>query len=132
MIITSAMTGQTTQTEYDYITKGFKDFITKGADIKSGYKTKIVGTWDFNKGNESRRVVCQSLIRNGEKKPCGTIVFYQRAKNPIILLCIPTPDADEAIWNQSFSLMKSVFNDGTAMQTLIMALMRIDSQEAAQ
>lgn len=136
MFSTSNLFGQTTQEEYNYITKGYKVQIESGLDMKKGYTLTDLGDWGLNSASEKRICQFKALIREEQTKPCAILMIYKRTdiKNGMTYyVCIPSADAPEDIWDQTFTSISTTFKDqNTMMQTVIWALMKFSAQEAAK
>jgi len=127
--------GQTTQEEYNYITKGYKVQVESGLDMKKGYTLVDLGNWGLNAGSEVRNCTFKALVRDGQKKPCAIMMIYKRtdiSNGATYYVCIPSPDASSEIWQQTLDFINANFKDqNTMMQTVIWSLMKLSSQEAA-
>lgn len=129
----SKIYSQTTQEEYNYLTKGYKIQFENGLDVKIGYSISDFGNWGLNRGSESRTCVFKGLIRKGQLKLCAILLIYKR--NDItdglnLYICIPRPDAPSEIWKQTFNIIEEYVNDEDSIplsQTIIWALMKFSS-----
>lgn len=128
--------GQTTQEEYNYITKGYKLQVENGQDMKTGYSFVDIGDWATNTGSEARNCTFKGLVRKGQTKPCAIMMIYKRtdvANGAIWYICIPSINAPEEIWNQTLEFSNSNFKDNNAMQnTIIWALMHLAAKGVAK
>jgi hypothetical protein len=131
----SVVNGQTTQEEYNYITKGYKVQIESGLDMKKGYTLVELGNWGLNSGSEVRNCTFKALIRDGQKRPCAIMMIYKRtdiSNGVTFYVCIPSQDASSEIWQQTLNFISANFKDSNIMmQTVIWSLMKLSSQESA-
>jgi len=128
---------QTTQEEYNYITKGYKtQVIDQGGDLKKGYAIKDLGDWGLTFGVEKRRCEFKAFIREGQTKPCAIMMVYKRTDvttGANYYICIPSIDAPDDIWQQTLTFVNTTFKDNDAMlQTTIWSLMKFSAQEASK
>lgn len=127
---------QTTQEEYNYITKGYKVQVESGLDMKKGYSLKDLGDWGLTFGVEKRRCEFKALIREGQTTPCAIMMVYKRTDittGANYYICIPSIDAPDDIWQQTLTFINTTFKGNDAMlQTTIWALMKFSSQEASK
>ncbi|MDY0388208.1 MAG: hypothetical protein RBT65_14025 [Methanolobus sp.] len=130
---TTQLFAQTTQEEYNYITKGYKIQIESGLDMKKGYLLNDLGDWGLNTGTEKRNCEFKALIRDGESKPCAIMMIYKRidiANGAKYYICIPSSDSSSEIWDQTLNFITTTFKDSDKMsRTVIWALMKFSSQE---
>jgi len=90
--------GQTTEEEYNYLTKGYKIQKESGLDMKKGYNLQlfkfykpngIPSGWEFS-----------GLFHDGEKVPCAILAVFKKINFDNELeyekyFCIPSPSSDE-------------------------------------
>ena len=128
--------GQTTQEEFNFITKGYKVQIESGLDMKKGYSFVEYGDWGLNKGTERRSCTFSGLVRLGESKPCAILLQYQRTdieNGANYYICIPSANSSEDIWNQTLDFISLNFNtQPAAQQAVIWGLMKFASLQAAK
>ena len=118
---------QTTQEEYNYITKGYAVQIESGLDMKKGYTFVDYGKWGLTHGDEHRECIFKGLVRAGQVKPCAIMMIYRRTDvtNGVAwYICIPSPESDD-LWRQTLEFVNTNIKDNNSMQnTLIWALMK--------
>lgn len=126
--------GQTTQEEYNYITKGYKVQVESGLDMKKGYSLTDLGKWSIPTGTVVRQCEFKALIKTGQIKPSAIMMIYNRTDNGTkFYICIPSSDASNEIWNQTLDFIKTTFKENDSMlQVVIWALMKFSSQEVAK
>jgi len=129
LLLTTFAFGQTTQDEYNFITKGYKIQVESGLDMKKGYSLKDITEYSTNSDGTIRKVEFKALIRDGEKKPCAILCKYKRVDTERTeYLCIPTYDAPIEIWEQTFKSFESLSSwSGNAELTVMNALSRLSS-----
>lgn len=106
----------TTQDEYNYCTKGYKSVEESGVDLKAGYKAKQLASAKYKSGYTYTANV-KGLYRDGEDKPCALIIIadLDGKKN---YLCVPTNDADVALWDS----YEGAFKELLAQKQYVVAL----------
>jgi hypothetical protein len=133
---TNLLFGQTTQEEFNYITKGYKIQVESGLDMKKGYSLTDLGDWGLINGSENRTCEFKGLVKQGQIKPCAIMMIYKRtdiANGANFYICIPSADASQEIWQQTLDFINANFKDNnTMMQTVIWALMKFSSQEVSK
>lgn len=80
---------QTTEEEYNYLTKGYKIQVESGLDMKMGYKMVLLSTSSNNSPNINRNVEFYSLIKTATNKQSAVLMIYKE-KNEKFYYCIPT------------------------------------------
>jgi hypothetical protein len=127
------ITAQTTQEEYNYITKGYKIQLESGLDMKKGYSLTDLGHWGLNHDTEKRNCTFKGLVREGQVKPCAILLIYQRtdlSNGAVFYICIPSADAPENIWEQTLDFINANFKDNIQFNnTVLWALMKFSAQE---
>jgi hypothetical protein len=133
VIGTVRVAGQTTQEEYNFITKGYKVQLDSGLDMKKGYLFTDYGKYSLSFGSEQRECEFKGLTRQGQTKHCAIMMIYRRTDIPngqVFFICIPSADAPDEIWKQTLKVINTDLA-GTKnlplMQTVIWALMRFGS-----
>lgn len=131
LFTTMKLYSQTTQEEYNYITKGYKVQTESGLDMKKGYHFQdITDTW-ITSGEIQRKCTFKALVRDGQTKPCAILCIYTRSDNGFKdYLCIPTFDSSKEIWDEVFQKFNSY--DGTGATTLIWGMAKLASFYAAK
>jgi len=137
LVLSVVSFGQTTQEEYNYITKGYKVQIESGLDMKKGYSLKDLGDWGLTFGAEKRNVEFKGLYRTNETKPCAIMMIYKRtdiSNGATYYICIPHPKSEESIWNSTLEFINTNTDEKniSMSKTIIWALMKFASQEVTQ
>lgn len=106
---------QTTEEEYNYVTKGYQIQLESGLDMKKGYLISGVGDpWGLDYGDFKRNIEFKLLLRAGEKIPCATIMKLQRTNtNYKEYLCIPHYKSSKAIWEKTYKRFRLAATDWT-------------------
>jgi hypothetical protein len=109
----------TTEEEFNMATTGYKMYLQMGLPLKPGYR--IVDLKEFEYGE--RKMVLKGLYRPTELKPCAMIIAYTRLRGAPEYYCIPSPDADELLWDRfRVSLAGEIDNKQEQLQFLSFAL----------
>lgn len=121
-IVSFSLLSQTTQEEYNYLTKGYKIQIESGLDMKSGYSLQAITTHSVG----PRVTEFLGLYRDGENVPCATLMIYTHQNTGFKrYLCIPSFDADPKIWNQ-YLMSFNEFN-GEARLAVVWGVSKLSS-----
>ena len=120
-LVAASATAQTTEEEYNYVTKGYEMQVKGGLDMKQGYRFENLLT-DTVKDRKSE---FKALIRDGEEKPCAIMLIYTRlATGDISYVCLPHPDSDEKIWSKTYKAMyKGFYAD--AITSMAIGIMKV-------
>lgn len=86
----------TTEEEYNIGLTGYKMFLQLKVEIKKGYKITDLTTFEYG----DRKAELKGLFREGENKPCAVIIIYSNMRGTPEYFCVPTPDADETLWDR--------------------------------
>lgn len=86
----------TTPDEYNYGAVGYKIQLNAKLPVKQGYSIKEMQGC----AEDQRSIEFKAVYRDGEKVPCIVIMVYNRFRNPPMYFCIPTVDADPALWKK--------------------------------
>jgi len=116
-----ASRAQTTEEEYNYVTKGYEMQVKGGLDMKQGYRLE-----DLLVDTVKERVSAfKALIREGEDKPCAILLIYTRlATGEKSYLCLPHPASDEKIWDRTYkAFYKGFYAD--AITCMAMGIMKV-------
>jgi len=106
---------QTTEEEYNYVTKGLKIQVDAGLDMKAGYELKSLNV--INSGR--KRAEVGQLIRTGDKSIACYWLKYTNFKT--YYFCLPSPESTLNIINRSNSdLIKYLNNDSMSMVIITM------------
>ncbi len=137
LFLATTAQAQTTQDEYNYITKGYKielENIQNGLGGKRGYTWVDLGDWGMAANGAQRNCEFKALWRDGDNKPCAIMMIFKRtdiANGALYHICIPSSDAPQAMWQESYDFInKALGNNTDALQAMIWAMMKLSSQEA--
>lgn len=103
MLCCQITNGQTTQEEYNFITKGYRFTIEYGLDMKKGYTMKSLKDYNFS---TSFHADIMGLFRES-----GDLAGYLvRIEDGIFEkdICIPTENSSDDIWKQYDYLLQSL------------------------
>jgi hypothetical protein len=133
-ISSSSSYAQTTEEEYNYLTKGYKIQIESGLDMKKGYRLEPLGEWDLNYGNDGRRgAEFLTLIREDKNEIAGILMIYKRPSTKhATYYCIPSKDAPQSLWDRTLEQLNKDYESTKSKQVLSAiswALMKLASQE---
>lgn len=107
---------QTTEEEFNYVTKGLKIQVDAGLDMKKGYELKSIHI--INSGQ--KRAEIGQLIRTGDKSIACYWIKFTNFKT--YYFCLPHPDSKVAIINQSNSEILKWMNANSMSMTIITML----------
>lgn len=100
---------QTSQEEYNYITKGYKVQIESGLDMKKGYSFEDI---DLRKTSErTAQLKAFYKTKEGNKKELvAYMIIYTRSGKASEYICIPHPKSEDSIMKQYW---KQLHEEGT-------------------
>ncbi len=96
----------TTQKEFNYLSKGYKDDLEMGKDIIQGYSIELLSsnvtiTIENNK-NVKRETSIYKFTRVESEKIAAFLIIDKRFDNgAITYICLPNASSDQNIWTQS-------------------------------
>ena len=133
-LFTITVVAQTTEEEYNYVTKGYKVQMESGLDMKKGYSLKELGNWSLNFGSDgTREAVFKGLYRDNSTKSCAIMLIYKRPSTGYTeYYCIPTIDAPQNLWDKTLEQINTHFTEQNAKavySTLVWALMKFSVQQ---
>jgi hypothetical protein len=119
----------TTEAEYLYGSVGYKIQLNNKLPVKEGYTLR-----DFKPVvEENRQVEFKGVYRKGENKPCAIIMIYTKLRNTPQYYCIPTDDADAALWRKfNASLLDDSENQQPQLQFFAYCIAFLASQTQQQ
>jgi hypothetical protein len=101
LIFLGVGSAQTTQEEYNYLTKGYKIQVESGLDMKDGYTLKPIEINTNVAWDRQRSTTFHGLYRDGDKTPCAILMIYTRIDTRFTEhFCIPHTKSSILIWNQ--------------------------------
>jgi hypothetical protein len=86
----------TTPDEYNYGAVGYKIQLNAKLPVKQGYSIKEMQGCE----EDDRKIEFKAVYRDGESVPCIVIMVYTKLRVPPMYYCIPTADADPALWKK--------------------------------
>ncbi len=96
LILSSGLFAQTTQEEYNYLTKGYKvQVIEQGGDIKKGYE--LVDVEKAYSGERTAYLKKFVKVTGATKKTVAHLIIYERLTLPTQYLCVPSFDSEDSI-----------------------------------
>jgi len=115
---------QTTQEEYNYVTKGYKTQVESGLDMKKGYSLKSLATETIG----IRTVKLEGLYRTNTNTLCAIMIAYTKSGGITEYLCAPMPATSDSIYNQYIKSLHdntSNTNSSEKLQLITYALTKI-------
>lgn len=91
LLFFGSINAQTTESEYNYLTKGYSETVTKGLDLKQGYELR-----DLYGYSETLYTFDFKLFVNQKTKKNAAILVIANSKmwDNVYYLCIPIGNAD--------------------------------------
>ncbi len=83
----------TTETEYNYVKKGYKTQIEQGLDMKKGYTFKELHTNFYG----TYKMKFKGLYRDGQTYPCAILIVMEY-DGDVDYVCIPHHESEKKIW----------------------------------
>jgi hypothetical protein len=122
---------QTSQEEYDYLSKVYGEQRDTGMLVKKGYKVFELTTTFTAFSDTARNISFWGIVRKGQTKPSAILMKYDKLGKGTVHICIPSIDAPQSMWFQTFEAIGNTFNkDELAMQTIVWGLMRLSAAQA--
>ena len=121
---------QTTQEEYNYVTKGYKVQLESGLDMKKDYELRDIDNvkQSGTNGTIARQAWLKALNRvstNGTKTIAAYMIIYQRTGNLQQYFCIPSPNSSQGIIDAYFiSLATELLGSTEKLQLITFLLSR--------
>jgi hypothetical protein len=112
LFVSSVVSGQTTEEEFNYLTKGYKIQIESGLDMKGGYSIKEYGTWGTTYSSFNRNATFKGLYREGEDSPCAVLVIFDKTNSSYReYVCIPHMESTTTIWKKAHERWQDAGSD---------------------
>ena len=122
---------QTTDDEYNYLTKGYAAQVSQGLDMKQGYSLIDKGTTPY----ESVSVDVKYLYRTSGNVYAGALLIVNGLKGakgasvPTQYFCVPSAGSSMNQWNNTLSFIQQACgNDKTGYAAIMYALMHVIPQ----
>ena len=100
--LTASIYAQTTNEEYDYLTKGYKEDIAKGRGLKKGYELKHINCFFSNQTYVDVRAFYR--LKDSKKEKAAYMIVYKSPDLDSEYYCSPSPKSDTAVvdkyWKQ--------------------------------
>lgn len=97
------LSAQTSMEEYNYITKGLIDHVTKGADIKTGYRLGTTITERKLTRDGMWRSVSVRHFTNRQNKPVAYVLECRDGSGSQRYLCVPSQASSQDVWDRCYS-----------------------------
>jgi hypothetical protein len=124
---------QTSQEEYDYLSKVYGEQKDTGMLVKKGYRVYELTTTFTAFSDTARNISFWGIVRKGQTKPSAILMKYDKLGKATVHICVPTIDAPQSMWFQTFEAVGNTFKkDDLAMQTIIWGLMRLSAVQASK
>jgi hypothetical protein len=128
-----AAKSQTTEEEYNYLTKGYQIQLESGLDMKKGYTMKDLTEYvvNFQSGNY-KKVTFKYLYKDEAKKNVAVLAifsFYKKEENKTLskYICIPLSNTDTLLMDRAFNQIKE-FTDPDNVNIMARAMIKLSSQ----
>ncbi|MFZ4796764.1 MAG: hypothetical protein ACOYMA_04675 [Bacteroidia bacterium] len=132
LVAISSAYSQTTEEEFNYLTKGYQIQMESGLDMKKGYSTKEITDYivNFQSGNY-KKVTFRYLYKEDTKKNVAVLAqftFYKKEENKTIskYLCIPLSNSELTITDRAFKQIVE-FTDPENVNVMARALIKLSS-----
>ncbi len=118
---------QTTQDEYNYLTKGWLSMQQQGMGMKAGYATADKGKYVSEYGGYNLEVSILNLTRTADNSNAGYIIMiHDTKKNNTQYFGVPTKNSDQGIWNQTLTSIRTIYGkDPSGYEAIMYAMMHI-------
>jgi hypothetical protein len=118
---------QTTQDEYNYLTKGWLSMQQQGMGLKAGYATTDKGKYTVEYGGYNLEVSILNLTRTADNSSAGYIVMvHDTKKNNTQYIGVPAKNSDQGIWNSMLTNIRGIYGkDQTGYEAIMYAVMHL-------
>lgn len=119
------LNAQTTEEEYNYLTKGYKIQLESGLDMKAGYKLNLITSSNTTFDNVKRIVEFHSLIKTSNNTQCAVLMVYKK-ENESQFYCIPTLNSSIEMRSRAFRYLTTDFGgfSNEKFKTIIWGLLQ--------
>lgn len=97
--IRAQLISPTTDEEYNYGAVGYKIQLQAKLETKQGYRLADATGCE----ETDRKIEYKLMYREGENRPCAVIMIYTKIRNAPMYYCIPTANANPALWDKFYS-----------------------------
>lgn len=105
-----SFTQNTTQEEYNFMTKGYKQLLESGLDMKKGYVLSDTAAFTTSEGKYE--IIFMNLLRQKDKSLAGTIaIIDSKVWSKRYYLGIPAAQANGSVDHQG-TLMAQIYSFG--------------------
>ena len=114
----SAAFSQTTEEEFNYVTKGYKTTLEQGLDVKNGYLVETIPQAKAT-SNNTVKLEPKILLRKGQpaKDFAAMMIVYSLNNKVTKVYCIPHPSSNADILAKSVQDLSSA--EGTQKKLLL-------------
>ncbi len=114
---------QTTDEEYNYLTKGYAVQVSSGLDMKAGYSITDKGNTPIDLGT-TITVNVKYLYRTTGNVYAGALLTVNGMKGATKYFCVPAPGSSMTLWNNTLSAMQAAYgNDKAGYEAIMWSLM---------
>lgn len=113
LIAVKISSGQTTEEEYNFITKGYKIQVESGLDMKKGYELVDLGV----KTAGIRSVEAKALyrVKDAKKELSAYMLIYKNTDSKLVeYICVPHPKSEEVIALKYWSVLYADDNSNSS------------------
>lgn len=131
MLGTGLAYSQTTQDEYNYLTKGYSVTIAQGLGVKAGYTLTSKGTFSLDEGGYTLAVSVLSLVRTADNSYAAALVMvHDSKKDNTTYFCIPSAKTDQPLWNSFLTDLRTAYGtkDKGGYEAVMYALAHLINQ----
>jgi hypothetical protein len=117
MIFTPILKGQTTLEEYNYVTKGYKNQIESGLDMKKGYEFANIDTVSTRIATAEMKILYR--IKDSKKEIAAYLIIYRRTGRTTEYICVPNPKSDNEIMGKYMAALWDGYSETSSKGQLI-------------
>ncbi len=116
---------QTTDDEYNYLTKGYAVQVSSGLDMKAGYSITDKGNVPIDLGT-TITVNVKYLYMTSGNVYSGALLTVNGMKGATKYFCVPAPGSAQVQWNNTLSAMQTAFgSDKSGYEAIMWAVMHM-------
>lgn len=117
---------QTSIVEYNYVTKGYKNHLDDGSDMKKGYELQDISSAKINSSDgKVRKGWLKSFrkLEGAQSKVVAYMIVYQLDNNEKAYICVPHPSSDMEIVGKYLAELHDGSSDSSHKLQLISFLL---------
>ncbi|NND63020.1 MAG: hypothetical protein HKN48_07465 [Flavobacteriaceae bacterium] len=104
-ILSCSLYSQTTNDEYNYVTKGYRAQIENGLPNKVGYDFEKINNYGYKSAGKEYNLIFSKLVKTATNTTVAVMIEYEfidpEGKKVVAYYCIPHSRSANSIWNKA-------------------------------